>query len=109
MSEYQDLELSVLTEVRRVARALDAAAESVESARVNRRLQEKNYEAEQKRYENGMSTSFQVLQIQDDLTLARSQFVAAVAAYRRALAVHYQSMGTLIEESNVEIVEPIAE
>jgi outer membrane protein len=104
-AEYEDLELSVVTEVRRVARALGAAAESVESADVNRRLQQKNYEAEQKRYDNGMSTSFQVLRIQDDLTLARSQYVSAVAAYRRALALYYQSLGTLIPVSNVDIVE----
>jgi len=102
-TEYQNLELSIVTEVRRVARALDAAAESVDSAGVNRHLQERNYEAEQKRYDNGMSTSFQVLRIQDDLTLARSQFVDAVAAYRRALALHYQSLGTLIPVSGVEI------
>ena len=70
---------------------------------------EKNYEAEQKRYDNGMSTSFQVLRIQDDLTLARSQYVDAVAAYRRALAIHYQSLGTLIPTSNVEIVETTAD
>jgi len=108
-TEYQNLELSVVTEVRRVARALEAAAESVDSARVNRRLQERNYEAEQKRYDNGMSTSFQVLRIQDDLTLARSQFVDAVAAYRRALALHYQSLGTLITQSGVEIAGAVEE
>jgi outer membrane protein TolC len=101
--ELQNLELAIVTEVRRVARALEAAAESVDSAEVNRRLQEKNYEAEQKRYENGMSTSFQVLRVQDDLILASSQYVDAVAGYRRALALHYQSLGTLIAQSGVEI------
>jgi outer membrane protein TolC len=101
--EIQNIELSIVTEVRRVARALDAAAESVDSAEVNRRLQERNYEAEQKRYDNGMSTSFQVLRIQDDLILASSQYVDAVAGYRRALALHYQSLGTLIDQSGVEI------
>ena len=102
--EIQNIELSIVTEVRRVARALDAAAESVDSAEVNRRLQERNYEAEQKRYDNGMSTSFQVLRVQDDLILASSQYVDAVAGYRRALALHYQSLGTLIDQSGVEIV-----
>ena len=101
--QMQDIELAIVTEVRRVARALQASAESVDSAEVNRRLQEKNYEAEQKRYDNGMSTSFQVLRVQDDLILASSQYVDAVAAYRRALALHYQSLGTLIEQSGVEI------
>ena len=103
-AEYQNLELAVVTEVRRVARLLEAQAEAVESAEVSRRLEERNYEAEQKRYDNGMSTSFQVLQIQEDLTEARSVYVAAVAGYRRALALHYQSTGTLIEVSGVSIV-----
>jgi len=105
LAVQKDVELGVITEVRRVARALGASLEAVESAEVSRRLQEKNYEAEQKRYDNGMSTSFQVLQIQEDLTQARSQYVDTVAAYRRALALHYQSIGKLIEESGVEIVD----
>ena len=46
-----------------------------------------------------------MLQIQEDLTQARSQYVDAVAAYRRTLALHYQSIGKLIEESGVEIVD----
>lgn len=105
LAVQKDVELGVITEVRRVARALGASLEAVESAEVSRRLQEKNYEAEQKRYDNGMSTSFQVLQIQEDLTQARSQYVDTVAAYRRALALHYQSIGKLIEESGVEIID----
>ncbi|MGB5658888.1 MAG: TolC family protein, partial [Thermoanaerobaculia bacterium] len=105
LAVQKDVELGVITEVRRVARALEASLEAVESAGVARRLQERNYEAEQKRYDNGMSTSFQVLQIQEDLTQARSQYVDAVAAYRRALALHYQSIGKLIEESGVEIID----
>ena len=105
LAVQKDVELGVITEVRRVARALGASLEAVESAEVARRLQERNYEAEQKRYDNGMSTSFQVLRIQEDVTQARSQYVDAVSAYRRALALHYQSMGTLIDESGVEIID----
>lgn len=53
---------------------------------MSRELQEQNLDAERKRYENGMSSSFQVLQIQEDLTQARSSEVQAITAYRRALA-----------------------
>ncbi len=108
-AELAELELQIVTAVRRVARLLEASAEGVQSAEVSRRLEEKNYDAEQKRYENGMSTSFQVLQIQEDLSDARSRYVAAVSAYRRALALHYQSIGRLAEASGVEIAEPPAE
>lgn len=104
--ELADLELAVTTEVRRIARFVDTARQALESARVSRRLEEKNLEAEQKRYQNGMSTSFQVLQIQEDLTEARSREVAAVTGYRKALVQYYRAIGRLTEVSGVEIVGP---
>jgi outer membrane protein TolC len=107
-AELADLELGVITQVRRLARLVDAAAEARESARVSRRLAEKNLDAEQKRYQNGMSTSFQVLEIQEDLSQARSREVNTITGYRKALAQFYQAVGTLIEQSGVEIVEPEA-
>ena len=105
-AELQDLELQVITGVRRLARLVEASAEARESARVSRRLAEKNLDAEQKRYQNGMSTSFQVLEIQEDLSLARSREVNAITGYRKALTRYYQAVGTLIEESGVELVDP---
>lgn len=104
--ELADLELAVTTEVRRLARFVDTARQALESARVSRRLEEKNLEAEQKRYQNGMSTSFQVLQIQEDLTEARSREVAAITGYRKALVLYYRAIGRLTEESGIEIVGP---
>ena len=59
--------------------------------------------AEQKRYENGMSTSFQVLQIQEDLATARSNAVRAETGYRKALIEFYRATGTLADEIGVEI------
>jgi outer membrane protein len=105
-AELEDLELQVITGVRRLARLVEAAAEARESARVSRHLAEKNLDAEQKRYQNGMSTSFQVLEIQEDLSQARSREVNSITGYRKALTRYYQALGTLIEESGVDVVEP---
>lgn len=107
----RELELAIATEVRAAVRAVEAAAKAIESAKASRRLAEKNLEAEQRKYENGLSTSFQVLQIQDDLTAARSRVVAAVSGYRRALSSYRRALGTLLEESQVTVVgedEPAA-
>jgi outer membrane protein TolC len=98
-----DLRLAVLTEVRRTARAVEAAAEAIDLAKKSTDLAEKNLDAEQKRYDNGLSTSFQVLEIQEDLTLARSREVTSIAAYRRALALFYRSQGRLLETNGIEI------
>lgn len=98
------LELTVETEVRRTARDLDTAAKAIASAQVSVRLAERNLDAEQKRYENGLSTSFQVLEIQEDLTAASSRLVDATAAYQRSIVEHYRAVGSLPEESGVTIV-----
>jgi outer membrane protein TolC len=104
----KELEQLVLTEVRTSARAVDTAAKQIDSARVSRTLAERNLDAERKRYENGMSTSFQVLEIQEDLSAARSREVSAVAAYRRALVEYYRSIGQLLDQSGVELAEEAA-
>ncbi len=102
----QDLELQVITEVRTAARQVDTAAKQIDSARISRTLAEKNLDAERKRYENGMSTSFQVTQIQQDLTSARSREVSAVTGYRKALVEYYRAIGKLLDQSGVELVDP---
>ena len=103
--ELAEQELNVRTEVRRLARFVDTARQTRESARVSRQLEEKNLEAEQKRYENGLSTSFKVLQIQEDLTEARQREVNAITAYRKALVLFRQATGELISASGVELID----
>ncbi len=103
-AELANQELAVRTEVRRLARFVDTARQARESARVSRELEEKNLGAEEKRYENGLSTSFQVLQIQEDLTEARQREVNAVTGYRKAVVLYRQATGELIETSGVEII-----
>ncbi len=104
-AELADQELAVITQVRRLARFVDTARQTRESARVSRQLEERNLEAEQKRYQNGLSTSFQVLQIQEDLTEARQREVNAITGYRKAVVLYYQATGELIETSGVEILD----
>lgn len=106
LAELEQLERQIMTEVRSAARQVETAAKQIESARVSRRLEERNLEAERKRYENGMSSSFRVLQIQEDLTQARSREVSAVTAYRRALAEYYRSVGILLEQKGIDLDVP---
>jgi outer membrane protein TolC len=101
--ELKDLKQQVVTEVRQAARGVDTAAKQIESAKVSSKLARKNLEAERKRYENGLSTSFQVLEIQEDLSQARSREVSAVITYRRALTEYRRSVGKLLEAYGIEL------
>ena len=69
--------------------AIKQAASSYERVQATRKASEYSQaalDAEQKKLENGKSTSFVVLQLQNDLTAARSSELRAVADYNNALA-----------------------
>ena len=102
----EDEKSLISTEVRRAARAVETAAKTIDAARISRQFQEKNLDAEKKRYENGMSTSFQITQIQEDVTQARSNEVTATINYRTALAEYYRATGRLLEQHDVAIDDP---
>jgi hypothetical protein len=53
--------------------------------------------AEQKKFENGMSTSFQVLSFQNDLSNAETRQNLATADYNKALADVERAKGTILD------------
>lgn len=103
---YDQQRKVVETEVRRAARGVSTAIKAIDAARIAREFQEKNLNAERKRYENGMSTAFQITQIQDQLTQARSQEVTATVNYRTALAEFYRATGGLLDQEGVVLDVP---
>ncbi len=99
----ESLRDSIVTEVRQAARRVDTAAKQIEAAKASRVFQERNLEAQRKRYENGMATSFEITQMQEDLTQARSREVTAIIAYRTALANYQRVTGQLLTEEGISL------
>ena len=83
-------------EVRASARAVDTAYRTVLAARKSRELAERNLDAEEKKFQNGMTTSFQVAQIQNDLTSARSTELQAITGHLKAIVTWHKSVGDLL-------------
>jgi outer membrane protein len=83
--QLRSLELSVATQVREVARTLNTNRKRVDATRVSRELAERKLEAEQKKFQAGMSTNFLVIQAQRDLATARNAELQAVLDYNRSL------------------------
>jgi outer membrane protein len=104
--ELDQEQKTVTNEVRHAVRAVETAAKQIDAAHAARNFQERNLDAERKRYENGMSTSFQITQIQDQLTQAKQAEVNAVVGYRTALAEYYRTLGKLLPELGVRILDP---
>ncbi len=98
MLTYDRGELDVLADVRASVRDVLFRRESVGAAAQSRDLAQRQLEAEETRQQVGLSTTFQVLQFQEDLALALSTEVAAKAAYARALAKLSHAEGRLGDE-----------
>ncbi len=70
------------------------------------RLQREKLQAEQKKFENGMSTSFQVLQFQDDLANAETRENLAKNDYAKALVELSRAKATILTERGI-LVAPV--
>ena len=97
------LEQNVLVEVRAAAREIDTAARSIAAAQKSRELAERNLDAERKKFENGMTTSFQVLEITNDLSLARGNELQALAIYRKALSAYHYAIADILDWKGIRI------
>jgi len=94
---------NVLVEVRAAARAIDTARRSIVAASKGRELAEKNLDAVKKKYDNGMSTSFEVTQIQRDLSAARTNELQALTVYRKALAAYHFATADILDWKGVQV------
>jgi outer membrane protein TolC len=88
-AQLRALELQVATEVTNAALQVESNITRYEAASVARQLAETRLQAEQSRFEVGLSTNFFVVQAQRDLATAQNVELRALLDYRRAL-VDYQ-------------------
>jgi len=85
LASIRRLELQVAAEVRTAARGVESGFKQVASSQAARRLAAERLDAEEKKFEAGMSTNFFVTQAQRDLAEAEVAELRAVADYRKSV------------------------
>ena len=99
----RDLELGIVLETRQALRNLQTAEKTVAASEKTRVFREKNLEAEQKKFENGMSTNFFVLQRQDELDQSKAQELQARINYAKAATALEKANGNLLEARGLQL------
>jgi outer membrane protein len=84
-AQLRALELQVATEVTNAALQVESSLTRYDAATVARQLAETRLQAEQSRFDVGLSTNFFVVQAQRDLATAQNSELRALLDYRRAL------------------------
>ena len=105
-AQIKQIELQIATEVTSAAIQLRNMAESVQAAQAARELSERRLEAEQSKFEVGISTNYFVVQAQRDLNDARNSELRSVLDYRKALVEFERLQQTTLQNSNVTVVQP---
>jgi outer membrane protein TolC len=96
----------LMLRVRLAARAVHTSQILVDNNRQARTLQETNVAAEEKRLRLGVSTSYRVLQVQEDLALAQTNELQAQIGYEKALIDLKLAEGTILEHYGLDFAPP---
>ena len=100
----KQLEQNIMVQIDNAVGVARSAYESVQATKQARIYAEAALDAEQKKYAVGKSTTFTVLQLQNNLTSARSQEIRSLANYEEALATLSQQEASTLERDKIDIL-----
>jgi HAE1 family hydrophobic/amphiphilic exporter-1 len=101
MSRMKDTQQLVIVDVRTAYESITTRKEGLEAAQVARELSEEQLEGENKRFEAGLSTNFEVLRYQRDLADAQVRELRAIVDYQLALTSLRTAMFTIVDENDI--------
>ena len=103
--DIKDKERSIIVEVREAVRQINTDIKRVHAARVSRKLAEEKLNAEEKKFEVGLSTSFQVLEFQTDLAEQQTRELKAVIDYNKSHINLRKVIASTLDEYNIRLVD----
>ena len=96
VAQQAQIQQQVATELREIIRRVESSKDQVEAATVSVALSERRLAEEERKLHYGLSTSFDVLQMQERLIAQKSQLSQAQNQYMRALVDFDKAKGILL-------------
>lgn len=97
---------AISLDVLKALREIKTAEQRIHATKASRILAEKKLDAESKKYDVGASTSFAVLEFQNDLAAEKSKEIKALTDYLKAIAHLELATGTVLENHNISLAPP---
>jgi outer membrane protein len=104
-TQMQQLKNAAVVDVRNTYIALEQGRVQVATASEARKLQQQTFDAEQKKYQLGASTVYQVILTQRDLVNAQGAELRALANLLEAKAAYERAVGRTLEVNRVTIAD----
>jgi len=102
-AQMQQIKNSAVLDVRNTSIAVEQGRAQVQSASKARELQQQTFEAEQKKYQLGASTVYNVILVQRDLITAQGTELRALANLAEAKANYERALGRTLQVNSVTI------
>ena len=102
-AQVQQIKNNAVLDVRNTTIALEQGRAQVQSASKARELQQQTFDAEQKKYQLGASTVYNVILTQRDLITAQGTELRALANLAEAKANYERALGRTLDVNNVTI------
>jgi len=102
-AQMQQIKNSAVLDVRNTSIALEQGRAQVQAASKARELQQQTFDAEQKKYQLGASTVYQVILTQRDLITAQGTELRALANLAEAKANYERALGRTLQINSVTI------
>ena len=106
MEEYEETKDGIAFEVRQALRNLTTSRERIDITRARVESEAATVAAELKRYEVGVSTSYQVLEFQRFLAAAQESHIQAIVDYNKSFEALERARGTILETYGVSVESP---
>ncbi len=103
MYELRSLEQDIRLDVLNAITGVELSKAAIQQAAVALDFSQKRLDAEQMKYDLGVSTAFIVLDAQDDLVQSQADLLQESIGYRQAMVTLLQSTGELLRERGVRI------
>jgi len=103
-AQMKQIELQIATDVTNAGVNVRSGAERVQASQAARELAQKQLEAEQSKFEVGMSTNYNVIQSQRDLATAQNNELQSILNYRKALVEFERLQQTTLQNLNITVV-----
>ncbi len=100
-SQIKNQQQMVIVEVRNAYETIATRKKSLEAARAASRLAQEQLDGENKRFEAGLSTNFEVLRFQRDLSTNQVSELRAQVDYELAVTALQKAMYTIIDENDI--------
>jgi outer membrane protein TolC len=104
---FQQQQNNIMIDVRNAAYTVQQARAGVEAATKARDYAKQSLEAEQKKYALGASTSYLVLQLENQYVQSESSLVQAMTSYEKARVDLDRATGYTLERAGVQMPEAI--